>query len=55
MSGPETEAAYTTTWKLSPTARPRPDFAGRVLVEGAPDAVMQSALVQRVYLGIDVQ
>jgi len=29
--------------------------AGRLLVEGAPDEVMASALVQRVYLGIDVQ
>jgi len=29
--------------------------AGRMLVEGAPDEVMASTLVQRVYLGIDVQ
>ena len=29
--------------------------AGRMLVDGAPDAVMASAEVQRVYLGIDVQ
>jgi branched-chain amino acid transport system ATP-binding protein len=29
--------------------------AGRVLTEGAPDAVMASPEVQRVYLGIDVQ
>jgi branched-chain amino acid transport system ATP-binding protein len=28
---------------------------GRTLVEGPPDAVMASAEVQRVYLGIDVQ
>lgn len=29
--------------------------AGRLLVEGAPDQVMASAPVQRVYLGIDVE
>ena len=29
--------------------------AGRMLLEGAPDEVMASAEVQRVYLGIDVQ
>ena len=29
--------------------------AGRMLVDGAPDEVMASAEVQRVYLGIDVQ
>ena len=29
--------------------------AGRLLMDGAPDAVMASAEVQRVYLGIDVQ
>ena len=29
--------------------------AGRMLMDGAPDEVMASAEVQRVYLGIDVQ